>query len=112
MILSSNRINFNRGGSYIDFSDLIKNKKTAINPINKKDNKSFQYATTVALNYEEIKGDRQRITKIKPFINKFNCQRINYLSEKNDWKNLRKIMQQLLLVFCMLKKKKHILFMF
>ena len=34
-------INFNRGGSYIDSSDWIKNKKVTINPINKKDSKCF-----------------------------------------------------------------------
>ena len=46
-----------------------KTKKTTINPINKKDNKCFQYAVTVAFNYEEIKKDPQRITKINPFKN-------------------------------------------
>ena len=35
-------------------------------------NKCFQYAVTVALNYEEIKKDPQRITKTKSFINKNN----------------------------------------
>ena len=60
---------FNRGGSYIDSPDWIKNKKVTINPINKKDNKFFQYALTVTLNYEEIKKDPQMITKTKPFIN-------------------------------------------
>ena len=30
-------------------------KKAIINPINKKDNKCFQYDVTVALNHEEIK---------------------------------------------------------
>ena len=48
--------------------DWTKNKKTTINPINKKDNKFFQYAVTVPLNYEEIKKDQQIITKIKPLI--------------------------------------------
>ena len=42
------KINPNRGGSYIDCPDCIKNKKATINPINKKDNKCFQYAVTVA----------------------------------------------------------------
>ena len=47
---------FNRGVSYIDSPDWInKKKKVTINPINKKDNKFFQYALTVTLNYEEIK---------------------------------------------------------
>ena len=48
------KINLIRGGSYIDFPDWIKSKKATINPINKKDNKCFQYAVTVALNHEEI----------------------------------------------------------
>ena len=65
------KINPNRRGSYMDSADWIKNKKVAINPITKKDNKCFQYAVTVVLNHEEIKKDPQRITKIKPFINKY-----------------------------------------
>ena len=49
------KINLNRGGSYIDSPDWIKNKKATINPINKKYNKCFQYAVTVALNHEKLK---------------------------------------------------------
>ena len=51
------KINPNRGGSYIDSPDWIKNKKAAINSINtdNKDNKCFQYAVTAALDHEEIK---------------------------------------------------------
>ena len=48
-------------------------------------------AVTVALNHEQIKKDLQRITKIKPFIDKYNCEGINYPSQKGDWINLRKI---------------------
>ena len=62
------KINLNRGWSYIDSPDWIK-KTTTISPINKKDDKCFQYAVTVAFNYEEIKKDPQRITKINPFKN-------------------------------------------
>ena len=32
----------------------MKNKKATINSANKKDNRSFQYAAKVLLNYEEI----------------------------------------------------------
>ena len=32
----------NRGGSYLNSHDWIKNKKAVINPINKKDIKCFQ----------------------------------------------------------------------
>ena len=41
-----------------------------------------QYAVTVALNHEEIKEDPQGITKIKPFINKCNWEKIKFPSEK------------------------------
>ena len=68
----------------------MKNKKATINSVNKKDNRSFQYAAKVLLNYEEIQKDPKIITKIKPFINKFNWEGINYLSEKDDWKKFEK----------------------
>ena len=44
-----------------------KKKKTAMNPINKKDNTRFQYAVIVALNHAEIGKYSERITKIKNF---------------------------------------------
>ena len=59
---------------YVHLSESwwMKNKKPAINLINKKDNKYFQYAVTVVLNHKEIKKDPQRILKIKQFLNKYN----------------------------------------
>ena len=68
-------INPNHYGLYIDW---INNKRTTKSPINKKDNKWFQYAVTVALNYEKIKKDPQTITKIKPFLNEHNWEGINF----------------------------------
>ena len=62
------KISLNRGGSYIKSPDWIENKKATINLQNKKDDKCFQYALTVALNHEKIERDRQRISKIKPFF--------------------------------------------
>ena len=86
------KTNPNRGGPYIVSPDWIKNKKATINPINKKDNECFQYALIVTLNYEEIKEDTQRITKIKCFINKYNWEGINFPPDKGDWEKMRKIM--------------------
>ena len=68
----------------------MKNKKATINPINKKDNKCFQYAVTVSLNHEEIKKDPYRITKIKSFINKYDWEGINFPSEKVYWEKFEK----------------------
>ena len=72
------KINPNRGGSYMDSPDWVKNKKATINPINKIDNKCFQYTVTVALNHVEIKKYLQIITKIKPFINKYNWKKVHF----------------------------------
>ena len=58
------KISLNRkGSSYINSPKWLKNKKARINPKNN-DNNCFQYALTVALNYQNIKKDRQRISKI------------------------------------------------
>ena len=106
------KISFNRGESYIDSPDWIKNKKATIKLINKKDNKCSQYAVTVTLNYEEIK-DPQRITKIKPFISKYNWKGINFPSENNDWKKFKKNNVTISLNVLYAKKMyMHILFMF
>ena len=84
------KINPNRVGSYIDSPDWIKNKKATKNLINKNDNKCFQYAATLPLIHEELGKDSGRITKIKPFIDKYNWEEINYPSEKDDWKKFEK----------------------
>ena len=68
-------INLICGGSYVDFLDCIKNKKTVRNPLND-DNKCSQSTAKIALNHEEIVKNLQRISKIKPVINKYNWKLI------------------------------------
>ena len=80
-----NKVSLSRGGSYIDSPKSIKNKKATINPENS-DDQCFQYVVTVALNYEKIKKDPQRISKMKPFINKYNWKHIDFPSHSKDWK--------------------------
>ena len=75
-----------RSGSYIETPEWIKNKKATINPHNKVDDKCFQYATTIALNYDKIEKNHQRISKVKPFINQYDWSEINFPSSVNDWK--------------------------
>ena len=58
--------------------------------MNKKDNKCFQYAVAVSLNYEELGKYAKRIIKVKPFINKYKQEGINFPSEKDDRKKIEK----------------------
>ena len=80
------KTSLNRGGSYIDSPEWLKNKEATINPINKKDDKCSQYAITVALNYQNINNHPERITKIKPFIDQYDWNEIDFPSHRKDWK--------------------------
>ena len=79
------KTSLDRGRSYIDSPEWLKNKKTTINPKNKKDDKCFQYAITLALNYQKINNNQQEIYNIKPFIDQHGCNGINFPSHKKDW---------------------------
>ena len=80
-----NKISINRGGSYIDSPQWLKNKKSTINPINN-DYKCFQYAVTLALNLDKIRKNPQRISKIKHFIDQYNWKDIDFPAASKDWK--------------------------
>ena len=80
-----NKVSLSSGGSYIDSSKWMKNKKTTINPQNKKDDRCFQYAVTVALNYEQIKDHPERMSKIKPFVDQYNWKEIDFPSHSEHW---------------------------
>ena len=86
-----NKVSLSRGGSYIDSPKWLKNKKATINPQNKKDDKCFQYAVTVALNHEQIKDHPERISKIKLFIDQYNWNEIDFPLHGKDWKNFKAI---------------------
>ena len=80
------RINLKSGESYVDSPKWLKDKGATINPKNKKDNKCFQYAITVALNHQSIGNNPQRASKIEPFIGQCNWKRIDFPSYLKDWK--------------------------
>ena len=80
------KTSLNRGGSHMESQKWISAKKATINPKNKKDDQCFQYALTVALNHQKIKDNPERISKIKPFINQYNWNDIEFPSTGKDWK--------------------------
>ena len=87
-----NRITISKGGSYIEFPKWFKDKKCTINQKNT-DNKCFQYATTLALNFNNIDKHHQRISKIKPFINNYNWNNIHFSTAKKIGINLKIIIK-------------------
>ena len=89
MYYKYHKVNFKRGDSKINSWDWIKKKKVTINQKNT-DDKCFQYAANVALNYEEIKWNPVRVSNIKPFINKYYRKGTNYPSKIDNWKTFEK----------------------
>ena len=83
------KINFKHGGSYRESPDSTGNKKATIN-LENKDNRCFQYATTVALNLDKIEKDPQRVSNLKTFINKYNWDGIKYPSKIDNWITVKK----------------------
>ena len=79
-----NRVSISKGGSYIESPKWLKDKKCIVNQINN-DNKCFQYATTLELNFNKIDRNPQRISRIKPFIDNYNWNDINFPAAKKDW---------------------------
>ena len=81
-----NKTSLDRGGSHIKSERWLEEKQATINPQNKKDDKCFQYPLTAALDYEKINNNRHRISKIKPFIDQYNRNEIDFPSTGKDWK--------------------------
>ena len=84
------KISLNRGSSYIESPEWIKNKGVTINPKNTKNNNCFQYAITAALNYQNINQNPERISKLRPFINNYNWKGINFPAGHKDYSAFEK----------------------
>ena len=107
------KIDRNLDESCIDSLDWIKNKKATINSDNKKDNKRFQCAVTVALHHKKIEKHSEKMKKIRSFINKCNWkQETNFISEKDDWKKFGKINVKIGLNVLYTKKKIYVYCLF
>ena len=76
----------------------LQGKKEAI--INNNNN-NFQNALDDALNYQTIEKDPQRISKLKPYINKYNWEGINFPAGSKEWQKFEKIMIQSHLTYFM-----------
>ena len=63
-------------------SEWLRSKKESINY----GDNCLQENLSDALGYQRIKKDPQQISKLKPYINKYNWKDIKFLSDKDDWK--------------------------
>ena len=78
------KVIFKHGGSFIDSPDWKKKKKATINPKNTDDKYNNHYKATVALNYEVIESHPERVSNVKPFLNKYDWKGIYHPSKIDD----------------------------
>ena len=63
-------------------SEQLRSKKESIT----NEDNCFQNALNDSLDYQKIKKDPQKISKLKPYINQYNWKDIKFPSDKEDWK--------------------------
>ena len=63
-------------------SEWLRSKKELIT----NEDNCFQNALNDALNYQTIKANPERISKLKKYINQYNWKDIRFPSDKEDWK--------------------------
>ena len=76
-----------QGSSYIDSPEWLENKNATTNPKNNENN-CFQYALTVALNYQNIKSYPERVSNLKPFVDQYNWKEIFHHTNQKTRKSL------------------------
>ena len=63
-------------------SEWLRSQKDSIT----NEDNCFQNALNDSLNYQRIKKDSWRISKLKSYINQYNWKDIKFPSDKEDWK--------------------------
>ena len=76
------KVSLKRGGSYIKSPEWLINKRAIKNPKNEMDNKCFQYALTLALDYSKTKK-----RELENIFRKIKHEDTDFLSQQIDWEN-------------------------
>ena len=71
------KVSLKRGSSYIPSPKWLINKKSTLDPHNK-DNWCFLFGIVLALNYQRISNNPQRVSNLMPFIPNYNWVNIEF----------------------------------
>ena len=74
----------------LNSSGWLRAKKEEIINNNINDNNNFQNTLDNVLNYQTIETHPERISKLKPYINKCNWKEIDFPAESKDWVKFEK----------------------
>ena len=88
------KVSLKRGGSYIKSPEWLINKRAIKNPKNEKDDKCFQYALTLALDYSKTKK-----RELENIFRKIKHEDTDFLSQQIDWENFEQNNESLLMSY-------------
>ena len=88
------KVSLKRGGSYIKSPEWLINKRATKNPKNEKDDKCFQYALTLALDYSKTKK-----RELENIFRKIKHEDTDFLSQQIDWENFEQNNESLLMSY-------------
>ena len=72
------KISLKRGSSYIPSPKWLINQKSTLDPHKTEDNWCFLFAIVLALNYQSISNNLQRVSNLMPFIPNYNWDNIEF----------------------------------
>ena len=72
------KVSLKRVSSYTPSPKWLINKKSTLDPHNKEDNWCFLFAIVLALNYQSISNNPQRVNNLMPFIPNYNWDNIEF----------------------------------
>ncbi|WP_215897484.1 hypothetical protein, partial [Acinetobacter baumannii] len=84
MYYHCHKVDLTRGSSYVDLPDWLRNKKCCINPKNE-DEECFKWAVIATLHHAEIGKHPERISKLEPYVGRYNWGGIEFPTPKNHW---------------------------
>ena len=80
------RVTLNRGSSCIKSPEWLLNKRVTINPKKVGDDNCFMYGIIAALNHYDIDNHPERISKLRPFIDNYNWDEIEFPAHSKYWR--------------------------
>ena len=78
------KISLNRGSSYIESPEWLKDKGVTINPKSTKDKNCFPYAIFATLNNQNIEHHPEENSNLKSFVNNYNWKDIDFPAHLKD----------------------------
>lgn len=88
------KLRLTRGSSYIELPKWLGSKKAVINPVNE-DEECFKWAVIASLHHTEIGRNPNRISQMRPYVDIYNWEDIEFPTSIKNYASSRIIIRTL-----------------